>query len=150
MPKYLFFLFSLFPALASAQQLVPGQEATELTRIEVDRLDKEYQRALLSNPEPALFNGQEEEFIEAYKSMLTELAVFLKENEFRWEKKSHCFTRIYLSAEGKIEYLFYSFRAGEISPEKEQKFKERLGGFFKHYQFPLSASSKFAQFSPVS
>lgn len=82
--------------------------------------------------------------------MLTDLAVFLKENEFRWEKKSRCFNRIYLSTEGKIEYFLYNFRAGEISSEKEQKFKELLGQFIESYQFPLSSSAKFSQCSPVS
>lgn len=151
MLKYLLFFLSLLPAFTSAQKLAASfQEATDIAGLRLEQLDKEYQPALHANPELAVFKGQEEEFIDAYKSMLTDLAVFLKENEFRWEKKSRCFNRIYMSAEGKIQYFLYNFRAGEISSEKEQQFKELLGRFIKSYQFPLSASAKFSQCSPVS
>lgn len=151
MVKYLFFFLFLFPLLTSAQKLAASfQEATEDAGLKLEQLDKEFQPAVHANPELAVFKGQEEEFIDAYKSMLTDLAVFLKKNEFRWEKKSRCFNRIYLSAEGKIEYFLYDFRAGEISSEKEQQFKELLGKFIESYQFPLPASARFSQCSPVA
>ena len=147
----LLLLLVLIPVVASAQKLAGNfQEVTARTGLSLEDLDKEYQSALHSNPELAVFNGQEEEFIEAYKNMLTELATFLKEKGFQWEKTSRCFNRIYLSADGKIEYFLYNFRSGEISAEKEQQFKSLLSQFIEGYQFPLTAEVKFAQCSPVT
>ncbi len=151
MRKLVFILFLLFPALLKGQQMAGSfREVSSKAGITLEELDNQYQSALHAQPELAVFNGQEEAFIEAYKSMLFDLATFLKENEFIWGKTTRCFNRIYLNKEGGIDYFLYNFKAGEIDPEKEKQFKALLSRFIENYQFPLTAKQKFAQCSPVS
>jgi hypothetical protein len=78
MRKLTFLLLFLLPTLAAAQKLAGSfQEATDYSGLSLQELDQQYKSAIHSNPALAVFKGQEEEFIAAYKSMLTDLAIYL-------------------------------------------------------------------------
>ena len=118
--------------------------------ISITKLDSIYPSAVHSDSSKAVFKGREKEFYEGYVSMLNTLAGFLKENGFRWDKKTRCFNRVYFNSEGKINYFLFNFYPDQIESTKEQQFEKLIGDFIKTYQFPLKANSNFAQCSPVS
>ena len=67
--------------------------------------------------------------------MLQDLGVFLKSNNFTWEKLTRCFNRIYFSPDGAIDYFLFDFPPGQIEPEKEKEFEHLLNVFIKTTNF---------------
>ncbi|HYK77737.1 MAG TPA: hypothetical protein VEV16_12235, partial [Daejeonella sp.] len=110
-----------------------------------------YKSAVHSNAELAVFKSPEEqaELQKAYITLIKDLATFLKSKDFKWEKPTRCFNRIYFNPIGKIDYFLYNFPKDQIAPEKEKEFDRLLNLFVKDYKFSLKANENFAQCSPI-
>ena len=121
--------------------------------ISVKMLDKKHTSAINYVSETKVegpFATRQEEFQEAYISMLQNLGTFLSKNNFKWEKPTKGFNRIYFNPDGSIAYFLYNFKPGEVTSEKENQFNTLLNQFIKTYKFPMSCEMKFAQCSPVT
>jgi hypothetical protein len=86
---------------------------------------------------------------QAYVKLLQDLGAFLRENGFTWGNQVRGVNRIYLKADGSIDYFLYNFPEGQVAPEKEREFKRLLGLFIQNYRFAVAAPEKFAQCSAV-
>lgn len=82
--------------------------------------------------------------------MLTDLATYLSENNFKWGNTTKCFNKIYFQPNGTIDYFLYNFKSGEIDNSKEKEFQRLLNQFIASYKFSLSSQRKFSQCSPVT
>jgi hypothetical protein len=125
------------------------QNATKNKSISIETLDKTYKSALHTDTAQAAFNGREQEFIKGYTSLLNDFGKFLKENNFKWEKSTRCFNRIYIDKSGKIDYFLFHFKEEELSLDRQAQFEKLLNSFIEKYQFPLTNTVNFAQCSPV-
>jgi Predicted Zn-dependent protease (DUF2268) len=114
-------------------------------------LDSLYKSAVHSDTSQAVFKTPEEQQIlqKAYGDFLKALGTFLKTNNFKWEKLTKCFNRIYINSDGTVDYFLYKFSKDQITEEKEHEFERLLNIFLKDHKFPASAKEKFAQCSPV-
>jgi hypothetical protein len=130
------------------QNIAISFDEVESKKISIYELDEVYKSALHSDSTKAVFNGREEEFLNSYKSLLNELALHLKSNNFYWEKQTRCFNRIYINKDGEINYFIYNFKE-EIEKIKEEEFKKLLTLFINTYKFPLASEVNFVQCSPV-
>jgi len=113
-------------------------------------LDSIYMSGINANPELAVFSANQEEYILAYKQLLSDLGIYLKEQGFIWDGPTKAFNRIYFNKEGEIDYFLYTFRPGQLSKEAEKKYRDLLSEFIRDYKFALSAKVGFAQCSPVT
>jgi hypothetical protein len=147
--QYVFVFALLCPLFSLSQGVATTFQKAINQGISIATLDSLYQSALHSDSVLAAFAGQEQEFQQAYISMLQALDDFLHDNKFKWEKQIRCFNRIYINKDGVIDYFLFNFKPGEINPEKEQVFENLLGEFIKTYRFPLTNTKDFAQCSPV-
>lgn len=141
----------------SSSQLIFAQklattfhDATTNKGIVFEKLDSLYPSALHDDPAiAAAFRGRENEFIEAYQSLLSDLAKYLNQNQFFWDEPTRSFQRIYFNPDGEIDYYFFNFKPGTLNKEKEELFEKLVSEFIRTYHFPLHAASNFAQCSPV-
>ncbi|MCH2233673.1 MAG: hypothetical protein MK078_05410 [Crocinitomicaceae bacterium] len=118
-------------------------------------LDSVYKSAVHVDTSLAVFKtAQEQDSLQsAYIQLLQEFGNFLAENEFVWEKRTPCYNRIYFSADGGIDYFLFNFLGKpeyQPSPAQQAEFKRLLNEFIQDYQFGVTASIKFAQFSPTT
>ncbi|GAB3280288.1 hypothetical protein GCM10027347_55400 [Larkinella harenae] len=121
------------------------------------QLDKLYKSAIHADTAFAVFktSTDQQKLYGAYTKLLQDLGRFLKQNNFQWERSTRCFNRIYLSADGKIDYFLYHFLPNkedpnyQVSERKRQEFATLLDRFAQEYQFSLTANEPFAQCSPV-
>lgn len=151
MKRLLVVLVALFPFISNAQKIATSfKDAVENKGLSIEKLDEAYQSALHDDSTKAAFNGQQKEFYNAYISLLQDLGTHLKENNFKWGKKTRCFNRIYINKDGGIDYFLFNFKPEEVSSEKEAEFKQHLESFIQTYKFPLSNKVNFAQCSPVT
>jgi hypothetical protein len=150
--KRILVVFVLFlPFVARAQKIATTfKDAVENKGLSIEKLDAAYQSALHDDSTKAAFKGREKEFHEAYISLLRDLGTHLKENDFKWGKKTRCFNRIYIDKDGGIDYFLFNFKPEEISSEKVEQFRQHLEQFIQNYKFPLSNKVNFAQCSPVT
>jgi len=147
--QYLFVFALLCPLLSFSQGMATTFQKAANSGVSIPALDSLYQSALHADSLQAAFAGKEKEFQHAYISMLQALGAFLHTHNFKWEKQTRCFNRIYISKDGTIDYFLFNFKPGEIDPEKEQAFEKLLGEFITTYRFPLTNTKSFAQCSPV-
>ncbi len=131
------------------------QEA-EQQGISIQKLDSIYKSAVHSDTSLAVFKTKPEEATlqQAYIQLLQDLGKFLSLNNFKWDKATRCFNRIYFNAEGNIDYFLFNFlgKTAEEKPSEQHRkeFQRLLNLFIKDYKFALSAKVKFAQCSPVT
>jgi hypothetical protein len=139
------FVFSSY-----GQKAMTFKEA-ELRGKSFQHLDSLYKSAVHSNTDLAVFKSSEEqaELQKSYITLIKDLATFLKSKDFKWEKPTRCFNRIYFNPAGKIDYFLYNFSKDQIAPEKEKEFERLLNLFAKDYKFSLKANENFAQCSPI-
>ncbi|MBB2147929.1 hypothetical protein [Pedobacter gandavensis] len=133
-----------------------GQKAMTFQEAEVrgrsfQHLDSLYKSAVDADPKRAVFKTPQEqaELQKSYSALIQDLGVFLKANDFNWEKPTRCFNRIYFNPGGKIDYFLFNFPKDMIAAEKEKEFQRLLNVFIKDYKFPMKAKENFAQCSPV-
>jgi len=117
----------------------------------MQHLDSLYKSAVHTDVKLAVFKTKEDQakLIKAYTQLLQDLGKFLKDNHFKWEVLTRGFNRIYLNANGKIDYFLYNFAKDQLTSAKEKEFSRLLNLFVKDYQFALTAQEKFAQCSSV-
>lgn len=140
-----------FPFISNGQKIATTfQNATKNKGIRIEQLDNAYESALSDDSTKAVFAGQEKEFYEGYVSMLQALGKHLTANNFKWDKTTRCFNRIYFNKDGEIDYFLFNFLPGQIEPDKEKEFEKHVSTFVQTYKFPISADKNFAQCSPVT
>lgn len=131
------------------------QEA-EYQGISIQHLDSTYKSAVHSDTSLAVFKTKQEEVMlqQAYIHFLQDLGKFLSANDFKWDKTTRCFNRVYFDIDGRIDYFLFNFlgKTAEEKPsaEKQREFQRLMNLFMKDYKFALSAKVKFAQCSPVT
>ncbi len=118
--------------------------------ISVEHLDSIYASGIDTDEKLSVFKTNQDKYFEAYQNLLQDFGKFLKKNNFLWSKTTKGFNRIYFDKSGKIEYFLYNFKPDQLTKEQEKTFGDLLQSFIKTYTFPLKASRKFAQCSPVT
>ena len=98
----------------------------------------------------AVFKKQEDidKHVDAYHDYLKGLGKFLSDNNFKWEKDTKGWNRIYMQPDGTIDYFIYSLK--DIPAEKEKEFRRLLALYIKGHKFGNTAPEKFAQCSSVT
>jgi hypothetical protein len=143
----------LLIAFSSFGQIGATFDDAKKQGISIEKLDKDYPAGIYSIPKPKSISpavNPEQAYTNAYTKMLQDLGVFLKKNNFIWEKPTKGFNRIYFKPDGSIAYFLYNFKAEQIAPEKEKQFNELLNTFIKNYHFAFPMNTNFAQCSPVT
>jgi len=142
----------LFLSLKSfGQHLGMSIQEAQKKQIKIEELERNYKSAVATPPEESVFKS--EELQDAYGKLLEDLGKFLSKNNFKWEKKTKCFQRIYFNNDGTIDYFIFNFLGkDEDKPttEKQAEFNRLLNLFIQDYKFALTAKVKFAQCSPTS
>jgi len=126
------------------------QEAQK-KNIKIEDIEKQYRNAIDTPPNASVF--KDEQLQPAYTKLLQDLGKFLSKNNFKWEKKTKCFQRIYFNNDGTIDYFIFNFLGkpeDQPSTEKQAEFGKLVNQFVQDYKFSLSAKVKFAQCSPTS
>jgi hypothetical protein len=123
--------------------------------ISITYLDSIYKSAVHSDTSLAVFKTKTQQKLlqDAYIKLLQDFGKFLSENNFKWEKPTKCFNRIYFNADGTIDYFLFNFLGKpEDKPNDltEKEFQRLLGIFISSYKFSLTAKTKFAQCSPTT
>ena len=133
------------------------QKAKEIG-ITTEHLDSVYKNAIHSDTSRAVFKDsvKQMQLQRAYGQFLQSFGSFLSKNNFKWERKTPCFNRIYISPDGTVDYFLYHFttknvkQEDQITEDKKAEFERLLNQFIKENKFPMVADVKFAQCSPVS
>ncbi len=153
---YFILSFLLITCLQSLSQHIglTFQDA-EKQGISIQQLDSLYASAVHTDTSLAVFktDKEQESLQQAYVKLLQDFNQFLFENNFKWEKPTRCFNRIYFSSNGTIDYFLFNFigNTEEKPPENvEKEFQRLLNLFIEEYKFSLSAKNKFAQCSPIT
>jgi hypothetical protein len=136
--------------LSYGQHVALSIQDTEKHGISIQHLDSIYKNAVNSDTTLAIFKTEleQEKLQQNYTKLLKDLASFLSKNNFKWEKKTPCFNKVYFSKDGAIDYFLYFFRGNtEDKPTetKQKEFQHLLSLFIKDYKFALSANTKFTQ-----
>ncbi len=150
MKKITLLLFLTFSINAYCQKGLAFKDAPA-NGISVKELDAEYKSAVDTNPEKAVFTTDEdqEKLIKAYQDFLVDFGSFLLKNNFTWQENTRSFNRIYLRADGKVDYFLYDFKT-PLPEAKLKEFERLLNLYIKDHDFGISANQKFAQCSPVT
>ena len=136
--------------LSGHGQVAMTFEEAELKNISMTHLDSIYKSGIHSDPSLAVFDSNQDEYIEAYKKLLHDLGQYLEVNDFIWENPTKGFNRIYFAKSGSIDYFLFMFRPNQLTKDQETRFEELLRLFIVDYKFSLSAEVSFAQCSPVT
>jgi hypothetical protein len=123
--------------------------------ISIQHLDSIYTSAVHSDTSLAVFKTEKEHeaLQQAYFKLLQDLGEFLSKNNFKWEKPTRCFNRIYFNSDGTIDYFLFNFLGkteDKPTENSEKEFQRLLNIFISDYKFSLNAITKFAQCSPTT
>jgi len=143
-------LFIWFADYVNAQKVMTFQDAEKQGK-SYQHLDRLYKSAVSSDAKLAVFKTkeQQERLQKAYVLFIQDLAGYLKQHNFKWNKQVKCFNRIYFDKHGRVDYFLYNFPKDELPAEKEKEFVRLLSLFVKDHRFTLTAKEGFAQCSPV-
>ena len=158
MAKTLIFptLFLCLTVQTFGQQLGLDFRETDQHGVSVKHLDSIYKSAVHVDTSLAVFKTEKEQemMYNAYVQLLQEFGKTLTANDFRWDKPTRCFNRIYFNKNGTIDYFLFNFigKTAEDKPseEKQIEFQKLLNIFIAGYRFPLTSKVKFAQCSPTT
>lgn len=121
MRPILLFLFMICSiATLNAQTVVQSIESAEKSSIDISEIEKQYDDAMNTDPEKAVFSELESEFYDSYRQLIFDLASHLRKNDFHFDGETRMFTRIYFNKEGTIDHFFYSSDQAGFSTEQEQ------------------------------
>lgn len=131
-----------------AQEVMLFEEAKE--KGIYPAVEEQYKSAVHADSTKAVFVADVDvnRHIQTYQQFIQKLGVFLKEKGFKWDENVRCFNRIYINANGTIDYFLYHFKT-KISLEKEEKFKTLVKAYIKANKFGITAPENFSQCSPV-
>jgi hypothetical protein len=147
---YLALIMLITVHLSYGQHIALTFQETEKHGISIQHLDSIYKNAVNSDTALAIFktDTEQEKLQQSYTRLLKDLASFLSKNNFKWEKKTPCFNKVYFNKDGAIDYFLYFFRGNaEDNPSelKQKEFQRLLSLFIKDYKFALTANTKFTQ-----
>ena len=135
--------------LSYGQKAMTFNESKKIN-IRISHLDSIYLSGIHSATSLAVFKTNQYEYISAYKKLLQDCEKNLLTNNFLLEKPQKILYVIYFDKNGKIDYFLYSFRPDQLTEEQEKRFGELLSEFIVDYRFSLTATTGFAQCSPVT
>ena len=126
--------------------------------ISVQHLDSVYKMAVnVADTTQGVFQteAEQEQLYNAYVTLLKDFNKFLKANDFRWEKPTRCFNRIYFKKDGTIDYFLYNFNIGNkpvdlISMERQTEFHRLLNLYIQDAKIAMTANVNFVQCSPAT
>lgn len=147
---YLVLIMLITVHLSYGQHIALSFQDTEKHGISIQHLDSIYKNAVNSDTSFAIFKTEteQEKLQQSYTKLLKDLGSFLSKNDFKWEKKTPCFNKVYFSNDGSVDYFLYIFRGSEEdkpSEIRQKEFQRLLNLFIKDYKFSLTANSKFTQ-----
>ncbi len=150
-------LFAFSVLIVSAQPKALTISDAEKQGLSISHLDSIYKSAVHVDSTQAVFKTEAEQQAmgEAYMKLLQDFGTFLTANNFKWEKPTRGFNRIYFNSDGTIDYFLYNFQTTTVKPEdqlsqeKQNEFNRLLNLFIKDYKISLTAKTKFAQCSPI-
>ena len=150
------FVFAI--TFAKGQHLGLTFQDAEKQGTSILHLDSIYKSAVHTDTSQAVFKSEKDQQAmgEAYIKLLRDLGRFLSQNNFKWDRPTKCFNRIYFNADGTIDYFLYNFLNKNVKPEdllsqeKQSEFNRLLNLFIKDYKITLTAKTKFAQCSPAT
>lgn len=151
-------LFAFSISIVSAQHKALTIPDAEKQGLSISHLDSIYKGAVHVDSSQAVFKTEAEQQAmgEAYMKLLQDFGKFLSANNFKWEKPTRGFNRIYFNSDGTIDYFLYNFQTtnvkleDQLSQEKQTEFNKLLNLFIKGYKISLTAKTKFAQCSPTT
>ncbi len=146
---------SLFTLEMAGQPLAISRQEADSHGIKVTVLDSLYLSAVHVDSTQAVFKteAQQEMLQNQYIQLLQDLGNYLAKNNFKWERPTGCFNRIYFNQNGGIDYYIFSFRGKseeKPSPEQELEFTRLVNLFIQDYKIGMTADQKFAQCSPTT
>ena len=117
----------------------------------IAELDSLYPPALATDSH-YVFRGREEEFGNAWRSMLQDFGTYLKRSGFAWSEPLWCFQRVYFDRNGRVEVFLYNFKEGALSKKQATRFHKLVNAFLRDYKLVIlqPASSAFSQCGPVT
>ncbi|HKR03037.1 MAG TPA: hypothetical protein VJY62_00270 [Bacteroidia bacterium] len=145
-------------SIVNGQHLASTIEDAGKQGISISHLDSIYTSAIHVDTSQSVFKSETEQQAlgEAYMKLLQDFGKFLTANNFKWEKPTRGFNRIYFNTDGTIDYFLYNFQTKNVKPEdqlsqeKQTEFNRLLNLFIKDYKISLTARTKFAQCSPTT
>ncbi|NUY80669.1 hypothetical protein HUK80_07165 [Flavobacterium sp. MAH-1] len=152
MNKLLLLFVFMLGFSANAQTKILRFSEAENQGVSSHELDKIYKSAVHTDPKLAVFKTDEEQqrLQKAYVQFFSDFGKYLNDNQFKWESKTRCFNRIYMQKDGTVDYFLFDFGKNPLSETTENRFRQLLSEFLKTHKFPIAASEKFAQCSPIT
>lgn len=94
---------------------------------------------------------KEKQFEKAWGDYFSDLMQFIADNDFKWQKPTYCFNKIYFDRDGKVDYWFYNFKKTDSIPQQTQdKYLELITKFSAVNKIKISGNSNFAQCASVT
>jgi hypothetical protein len=134
-----------------AQEVLPASKFNEY-KLSNTVLDSIYKPALHSDSLKAVFFKHDEQFTDAWTKMLQDLGDYLTMNNFKWDKPTWCFTKVYFNKKGGVDYFIYNFKEDATPLFKQREFDRHLKDFLKGYKFKskYKPGIPFYQSGPVT
>ncbi|RYY37518.1 MAG: hypothetical protein EOP46_02405 [Sphingobacteriaceae bacterium] len=143
-------LLLIVPVFCYSQQKALTFQDAEKEGLTTQKLDNVYANAMDADTAKAVFKGSKAtDFYKAYAGMLTDLSIYLQKNNFKWEKPTRIFHRIYFEPDGSIDHYLLNLKPAGLTPDKETRLIALINDFAKNYKLAITASKKFAQCSPA-
>lgn len=120
----------------------------ELTRfgLSMQQLDSIYKNSLPASDSinPLFDQGYFDTVVEPARLLLLQQAGgYLSKNDFRWGEPVKLWNRIYVNADGSIDYFVYHLMSS-IDPKQELELKKQLNAFLKGEKLPVKSSKKWS------
>lgn len=153
--NFILFFFFLNSWQTLGQRLGLTFQEAEKQGIPILHLDSVYKSAIHSDTSLAVFKTETEQnsMQKAYIQLLQDFGRFLSSNNFKWERPTRCFNRIYFNSDGTTDYFLFNFLGDtsyKPSEKNEKEFKRLLNLFISDYKLSLTAKTPFVQCSPTT
>ena len=142
-------LFLMIVQVAIGQKKALTFQEGETKGLTVEYLDKKYSNALDSDATKAVFGNRSEEFINAYKLLLTDLGSFLKKENFVLTKPTRVIHRIYFKKSGEIDHYLINLAPSGLTDKQQKQFLTILNKFAKTHKISITGNKDFAQCGPA-
>lgn len=148
------FCFIISTAVFS-QHAVMNSDDADKAGLSDNALAATYKQAVFPDTAKAVFKTREQQIAAetAFVVLNNDLNAYLKKNGFVLEKPVSCYSRIYFSADGSIDYFIYSFlsrNAPSVTQEQEKEFARLVNAFIQTYKIQLTATEKFMTYRPLN